>query len=273
MNAGVVRVAANGRSRAQAGALSAVLLFAVQSSIVHAAEANSIGLGLSYLSFRYAEFPDNERLRNKETGLLPGLNASLKFTPGSWRIGVAGSFHGGEVDYDGATSSFRPHRTQTDTQIFNGTASLGYAFNSANPVTLTPYLGGGYRYWRRDILPNNGVSGLLENYRWFYGVLGLEVGWQKSERFSIGADLRFIRPINPKLDVKIARETTLDLGPRTGVRFGVPMNWSLRGNFGIALEPYYERQALDASPAKNGILEPASETDIFGVHLSGRLRF
>ena len=64
MEAGVVRVAANGRSRAQAGALSVVLLFAVQSSITHAAEANSVGLGFSYLSFRYAEFPDNERLRN-----------------------------------------------------------------------------------------------------------------------------------------------------------------------------------------------------------------
>ena len=253
--------------------LSAPALFALPNSIAQAAEANSVGLGFSYLSFRYAEFPDNDRLRNKDTGFLPGMNAALKFTPGSWRIGVAGSFHGGAVDYDGATSSFRPHRTQTDTQIFNGMASLGYAFKSANRVSLTPYIGAGYRYWRRDILPNSGVSGLLENYRWFYGALGLELDWKNSEPFSIGADLRFIRPINPKLDVKISPETTLDLGPRTGFRLGVPINWSLRGNFGIALEPYYERQDLGASPPKNGVLEPSSDTDIFGIHLSGRFTF
>ena len=114
-----------------------------------AAEVNVVNLGVSFMSFRYAEFPDNERLRNKETGFLPGLNAASRFAPGAWRIGLFGSAHGGDVDYDGATSSFRPHKTQTETTIYDGMATLGRAFNGSESFGFTPYLGAGYRYWRR----------------------------------------------------------------------------------------------------------------------------
>ncbi len=236
-------------------------------------ESNSLNLGVSLLSFRYAEFPDDQRLRNKETGILPGINAAIKFAPGSWRIGLVGSAHGGEVEYDGATSASRPHQTQTETTILNGLASVGYAYAPSETITLTPYLGAGYRYWRRNILPKNGVLGLLEDYRWFYGALGLEIAWQKSERFRAGADLRLIRPIDAKLDVNITSETTLDLGSRTGYRLGVPLEWYFGRRFGVSLEPYYEGQEIGASAPKNGILEPSSDTDNFGIHFSGRLAF
>ena len=244
--------------------------------VVHHAQAeepNSIEFGLSLLSFRYAEFPDDERLNNKETGILPGLNAGLKFAPGAWRIGLSGSVHSGDVDYDGATSAFRPHKTQTETTILNALASVGYAFSINDSISMTPYLGAGYRYWRRDIQPNTGVAGLLEDYRWFYGALGLEAQWRKSERFRVGADLRLIRPIEAKLDVHINPETTLNLGSRTGYRIGLPFQWRFNRRFGISLEPYYERQELGASAPKNGVLEPSSDTDIFGLHASGRLTF
>lgn len=238
-----------------------------------AEEPNSIEFGLSLMSFRYAEFPDDKRLNNKETGILPGINAGFKFAPGAWRIGLSGSAHGGAVDYDGATSAFRPHKTQTETTILNGLASVGYAFSINDSISMTPYLGAGYRYWRRDIQPKNGVAGLLENYRWFYGALGLEAQWRKSERFRLGADFRVIRPINAKLDVHITPETTLDLGARIGYRIGIPLQWSFNRRFGISLEPYYERQELGASVPKNGVLEPSSDSDLFGVHATGRLMF
>ena len=238
-----------------------------------AAEVNVVNLGVSFMSFRYAEFPDNERLRNKETGFLPGLNAASRFAPGAWRIGLFGSAHGGDVDYDGATSSFRPHKTQTETTIYDGMATLGRAFNGSESFGFTPYLGAGYRYWRRDIQPNNGVSGLLEAYRWFYGVIGVEAAWKKSDRLSLGADLRAVRPFNAKLDVEISRTTTLDLASRTGYRLGLPIRWSFGGKFGVGIEPYYERQELGASAPKNGILEPSSDTDIFGIHVTARLMF
>jgi Autotransporter beta-domain len=244
--------------------------------IVHntqAEEPNSIEFGLSLMSFRYAEFPDDKRLNNKETGILPGLNVGLKFAPGAWRIGFFGSVHSGDVDYDGATSAFRPHKTQTETTIFNGLASVGYAFSISDSFALTPYLGAGYRYWRRDIQPNNGVAGLQEDYRWFYGALGLEALWQKSERFLIGADVRVIRPVNAKLDVKIVPETTLDLGSRTGYRIGMPLQWRFNRRFGISMEPYYEHQELGASAPKNRVLEPSSDSDNFGLQVSGRLLF
>ena len=239
----------------------------------HAEEAVSVSLGVSALSFRYAEFPDDARLRNKETGILPGINAAVKLTPGSWRIGLAGSAHGGAVDYDGATTTFRPHQTRTDTRIFDGIASLGYEFVASERVSLTPYLDAGYRYWKRDILPNRGLGGLLEEYRWFYGAAGLELAWKKSERFRFGADVRLIRPIDAKLDVAITPATTLDLGIQTGYRVGLPFQWTLGRRFGVSLEPYYEQQDFGASLPKNGILEPASDSHIFGVHLNGRWTF
>ena len=236
-------------------------------------EFNAVGVGLSLLSFHYAEFPDDKRLRNKETGVLPGVNAVLKLSPGSWRIGLSGSAHGGEVDYDGATSAFQPHQTQTDTLILNGMASVGYEFGAEASFTLTPYGGIGYRFWRRDILPNNGVGGLREHYRWIYAAAGLELGWRASERFCVGADLRLIRPVQAKVDVRISPETTLELGSRTGYRIGLPMLWSLSQRFDFALEPYYERQEFGASAPKNGILEPSSDSDIFGVHATARWMF
>ncbi len=177
------------------------------------------------------------------------------------------------MDYDGATSSFRPHQTQTKTTILNGDVTLGRAFDMTPTFTVTPYLGSGYRYWRRDIQPNNRVLGLLENYRWFYGTLGLEGTWKASERFNIGADVRVIRPFDAKLDVKINPETTLDLAPRTGYRLALPLRWSFGGRFGLAFEPYYEHQEFGASAPKNGLLEPASDSDIFGLSLSGRFNF
>ena len=252
------------------GLIAALSLLAEAS---HAEEATSVSLGVSALSFRYAEFPDDARLRNKETSILPGINAALKLTPGSWRIGLAGSAHGGTVDYDGATTSFRPHQTRTDTRIFNGMASLGYEFAASERVSLTPYLGAGYRYWKRDILPNRGVSGLLEEYRWFYGAAGLELAWKKSERWRFGADVRLIRPVDAKLDVAITPATTLELDIQTGYRIGLPIQWSLSHRFGVSVEPYYERQDFGASLPKNGILEPASDSHIFGVHLNGRWTF
>ncbi len=239
----------------------------------HANESGSAEFGISYLSFRYAEFPVNERLRNRETGFLPGLHAGVKFAPGTWRITLAGSAHQGDVDYDGATSSFRPHLTQTKTTILNGDLTLGRAIDLTPTFAVTPYLGGGYRYWRRDIQPNNGILGLQENYRWFYGTLGLEGTWKAGDRFSVGADVRLIRPFNAKLDVKINPGTTLDLAPRTGYRLALPMRWSFGGRFGVAVEPYYEHQEFGASATKNRLLEPASDSDIFGLSVSGRISF
>jgi hypothetical protein len=238
-----------------------------------AAEGYAFTLGPSALSFHYKEFPDDERLRNREDGLLPGLSAGLRFAPGPWRIRFSGSFHGGNVDYDGATSSGNPHKTDTDTRLFDAMMTGGYSFGGGSSVTLAPYLGAGYRYWRRDILPNRGVSGLLETYRWPYAVVGLELGLYKTERFEGGIDVRLVRPINPKLDVEIDTETTLDLGSRTGYRLSFPLNWSFGPAQGILLEPYYERQEIGASPPRNGILEPRSHTEIFALNLSWRLRF
>ena len=236
-------------------------------------EFNSVGVGLSLLSFHYSEFPDDKHLRNKETGVLPGINGALRFSPAAWRIGFSGSAHGGEVDYDGATSAFRLHQTQTETLILNGIASVGYEFSVDQTFALTPYGGIGYRFWRRDILPNNGVGGLREHYRWIYAAAGLELGWRASESLRIGADLRLIRPVQAKVDVLISPETTLELGSRTGYRIGLPMLWSLSQRFGVALEPYYERQEFGASAPKNGILEPSSDSDIFGVHATARWMF
>ncbi len=259
-----------GRRRYFVAAQSLLILL---SGAVCGEELNSVGVGLSLLSFRYAEFPDDERLRNKETGVLPGINAALKFSPASWRIGFSGSAHGGEVDYDGATSAFRPHQTQTDTLILNAMASVGYEFGSDASFTLTPYGAVGYRFWRRDILPSNGVRGLREDYRWMYAAAGLELGWRKSERFRFGADFRLIRPIDAKVDVRITPETTLELGSRTGYRVALPMLWSFGQRFGVAFEPYYERQELGASAPKNGILEPSSDTNAFGMNITGRVMF
>ena len=238
-----------------------------------AEDANTLSFGASFQSFHYAEFPDDVRLRNKETGTLPGVAAALTFAPGSWRIGLGGSIHRGEVDYDGATSSFNPHRTRTDTQIYDGVVSLGYAFPISERVSLTPFIGSGYRYWRRDIQPNNGVSGLLENYHWFYGVLGLATQWQASEKLSIGIDVRLIRPINPQLDVKFTPEVTLDLESRTGYRVAIPLRWSMTKHFGLSLAPFYEHQEFGASAPKGGFLEPSSDSRVFGFRLSGQVYF
>lgn len=258
------------RSRRLVASLNLLL---VLTPVALTADAHEFTLGPSLQSFHYKEFPDNERLRNREDGLLPGVTAGLRFAPGAWRIRLAGSYHGGNVDYDGATSSGNPHQTDTDTDIFDVIATGGYSFALGDSVTVAPYAGAGYRYWRRDILPNRGVSGLLEVYRWPYAAVGLELGLFQSERFQGGIDVRLIRPINPKLEVDINPDTTLDLGARTGYRISLPLRWSFGKAQGILLEPSYERQEIGASPPRNGIFEPSSDADIFSLSLSWRLRF
>ena len=236
-----------------------------------AAETN-LEIGVSALSFHYKEFPAQERFRNSEDGLLPGLNAALRFNPGPWRLSLEGSYHGGKVDYNGATSLGNPHQTDTRTDIYNGMGSFGYSFSPSQSISLTPYFGLGYRYWRRDILPNRGVRGLLEEYYWFYVAQGLTLGVISGEHFRWGVDARLIFPINPQLDVAF-NHTNLDLDARVGYRFAFPLNWRLGRAQAIKLEPYYERQKLGESPPRNGVLEPRSDNASYGVKLAWQFRF
>ena len=236
-----------------------------------AAETN-LELGVSALSFHYKEFPAQERFRNREDGLLLGVNAALRFNPGAWRLSLEGSYHGGKVDYDGATSRGNPHQTDTRTDIYNVMGSVGYSFSPTQTISLTPYAALGYRDWRRDILPNRGVSGLLENYYWFYAASGLALGVNSGEHFRWGVDARLILPINPQLDVDF-NSTNLDLDPRVGYRLALPLTWSFAHSQGIKLEPYYERQKMGESPPRNGILEPRSDSKHFGINLNWRFRF
>ena len=67
------------------------------------AETN-LEIGVSALSFHYKEFPRQDRFRNSEDGLLPGLNAALRLNPGAWRLSLEGAYHSGNVEYNGATS-------------------------------------------------------------------------------------------------------------------------------------------------------------------------
>jgi hypothetical protein len=234
-------------------------------------------VGISAIRFDYRESDDAGRILDKELGTIPGLSLKIGQRFPAWEWESTGSYHHGQVSYNGQTNLGSPYSTRTDEYVGDVSLRLGRWFGARYPSM--PYAGIGYRRWDRDILPGS-VNGLFESYRWKYLWLGLKQSLipQRSS-FELFLDAGLLKPINPEMHIDF--KGTYPVSPvvypesRLGLRLMLASSMALSRNTRITLEPYYEYWKLGRSPSVStavstgmlSVYEPASETSNFGINL------
>lgn len=254
---------------------------------VHLSSADVIfEIGTGLIDFDYVEYDANNVFLDGESGLIPGVIMKLK-TDTKVYFGWEGGLYYNKIKYDGQTQGGTPVKTNSDAFIADTHFKVGGNIIHLSGVEQQIYLGTGYRYWYRNIrsgqdILGNPVAGLLEEYRWYYGLLGYAVHFNASNNVNIGFDFRLTKMFNAKLDVDFLGfggfdDTTLDLGNKAGARFAMPIKIKT-GRSSIIVAPYYElidigrsndvRVTIGGVPTTTVTHEPRSETRNVGVEVT-----
>jgi hypothetical protein len=237
----------------------------------------SLIISPSLQHFDYTEFSTTDRVLDRETGWLPGVEASLNqaITP-DWSFNINTSYYQGTVDYSGETQQGVAHITDTDTGLF----SIGARLNLLIHHNIKIFAGAQARQWDRDIKDNNKVSGVDETYRWREFNVGVNTAFTilQQDRLSLEASLLLIRDATIFVDLSRVNRgtTTLDLGDDTGARF--KLSWSRQYNnqinygLGLFVETWQfgrsnTRQTQNSSTI-TFVTEPRSETLNTSLHLN-----
>lgn len=244
--------------------------------------APKLTISPALLYFDYTEFSTTDTVLNNETGWLPGLEASLRYTPSpDWLIGLNTSYFSGTVDYDGQTQSGVPHTTDTDTDLFR----LGARLDRSIYDDIYLFVGFQTQRWGRNINDKDGISGIDETYEWYEYAIGLNTDLHLSGKDRLTLEASFLLTRDATVFVDLTRvnlgTTTLDLGDGTGGR--VNLNWAHQYdhaiNFGLGL--FFEAWQFGRSNTKqleNGssiifVTEPRSETRNIGLKFNMEYMF
>lgn len=264
-------------------------LLLVNLKVVEAQNHNESILGFSLLDMHYKEFDDTDFLLDREDGFLPGLTGEFKITGQSTDSYLYASYHTSTIDYDGYTQGGIPVQTDTETDIIDVQYRLGTKSSNKHQV----YGGIGYRFWGRDIQSIANVSGILEHYKWFYGLFGIKSRFLKDNNSELSLDFRITRMLDANMDIDFngfsatglapLDDKSVNLGKKTNFRIGLPWRVKYRNSYTWVIEPYFEKWDIGKSNVVNltengvlvvlpecggvcGVLEPRSETRNFGVN-------
>lgn len=191
--------------------------------------AVEIGMSAELMYFNYEEFDTSGNSLNKENGLLPGLTLLASQAHQAINNTVEISIFDGEVDYDGQTQSGQPYRTNTDETIYRFLYKISWSpENNKGAFYAKTY----WQQWDRNILPNNGVSGLFERYQWWSFEAGIQTLLYKNDRHDLLFELGVLKTTNGTIKIDLSNSgygtPILDLGDDIG--FNGALNYRI--NFG-----------------------------------------
>lgn len=236
-----------------------------------------------FVYFDYREFDRSGRELNHEYGPLPGIRLSARTRPDPLFARFDLSFHGGEVNYDGATQVGSDFRSETDTRLFSFGAEIG-RWRDPDQRRWGGFVRLARRIWGRDIQGRGNVDGLFEEYRWSEVGVGLRRAWPRSEGVGWNHELAasVFAVVDGTIFVDLSGlegvdwdDTTLDLGNATGLRLRWTSTRELAGGGGVRIAPYYsfwsfgrsntEQVTSDGQPVGRTVTEPESESQRLGV--------
>lgn len=256
------------------------------------AEQAEYQFGVGLMAFNYAEYRDNNEFLDGESGFIPGLVLKRKQNHQQVYTELVGQIYSSLIKYDGQTNTGIPLKTDSVAIIMDTHFKLGMTLAKKHE----PYIGLGYRYWYRNILNGrtaggSAVAGLLEEYYWYYGMLGYATNDDVSEKINVGFDIRYTRMFDARMDVnylgfKAYDNKQVNLGNESGLRFAVPIKFKTRNQSlrSLTVSPYYEIINISKSnlvvltqsgvpvtgciPDPCQIYEPRSETRNVGIELT-----
>jgi hypothetical protein len=232
--------------------------------------------------------------KDKDTGWLNGVAFDARYDGTVWDTPFFARvnfdyLNSSNATFTGSAQGGTPTLFNTTELIDRIEADAGWKALNFRRVTLSPYLGIGFRYWERGT-GNMGNGDYKETYAWMYGVAGGDFAFKPAEKLLLGIDAALLLPIRPemKTDRAGAIDTTwFGLGFSLGYRIQLPASFDIYTDKDYKvftlLTPYYEKWNIGQSPSlllvKNGIsngqlaLEPKSYTDLYGVRVGVGIRF
>jgi tetratricopeptide (TPR) repeat protein len=247
------------------------------------AQPHRFEIALSYSQFDYKE-DFQPPLKSTEMGWIPQVRLGYSYVADDrfyFRAFGEASVAADDTDYDGSTMGGVPLKDTTRNDFARLEVNAGYTYRGNLPFSITPYVGLGYRYWKRDI-------GYNETYSWWYLPLGVKALYPVNPEWSVGlnASVNFMfdgrMTISSKND--ILANTTVRLGNRPGYLVELPVSWRPRVNWAFTVTPWYEYSEIGESPWEplnysNGtytgfvVREPSSRTNQYGIRLSTEYLF
>jgi hypothetical protein len=225
-----------------------------------------IGPEISYIEYREPDIMS-------EKGLMYGIDAAYSYHNGVM-IKVAGRFSYGQVDYQNSVTF-----NNIDDIIFEIRTLGGYDFKLSKSLTMTPFIGLGYRYLRDDmagrISPAGSEKGYLRESNYYYSPIGIEAVNVFDNGWSAGAIIEYdyfwkgTQKSNFSTAVAGYNDVENDQNSGYGLRGSIMIKKQTARLF-FAIEPFIRYWNIDQSEIQNltdyeTVLEPKNESTEIGV--------
>jgi hypothetical protein len=237
-------------------------------------------LGLNTEIFGYKEFDEQNRLLDREDGVLPGLHIELGQNLSRMSAALRFEVSGGRVDYSGQTQSGVPLTTQTDERIIVVEGLLRFKGPALSESPMRLIAGLGYRQWQRNIRATQNTTRLFEVYGWRYLSFGVEAPFWRRGHWSAAMDVRWLKPLQPTMQVDIPGfdSATLKLQARNSAALAIPIRFVAQSGRIWTVSPYWQSWRMARSAPEPltvagvvsaaTVTEPRNNTNIVGLRLS-----
>lgn len=245
---------------------------------------NYFTIGGSLYYFDYVERGDNDEYLDSEKNTLLGFDIRFQVKIKPVVLSLLFEIAKHYTNYDGFYQDGTPVKQYTNNVFFRGELNVGYCFNLyENEIYLIPFIGYGYRYWKREI---GGYQ--REDYWWHYFPIGIKTRFKISNNFYIGLDvsIRIMFAGKIKIFLKVfdssTDEPTLDLGNKLIFRLEIPFEYYFTKTIGVLAVFWYNYSAIGKSNVYGPfdfqgspilIWEPKSKTHQYGVTLALAIYF
>lgn len=231
--------------------------------------------------YSWSEFAADGSRFLRESDPLYGIGGAVTFNlyDRHLLLKVKGDIFGGDVDYDGETQpdvnpAFSRLPVKTDVVYFGGRlqVDLGWRMPLA-AASVEPFAGIGYRGWLRSLqesatISRNGspvqVAGYDEAWHLLDTKLGARFDIPFNQNFKVFAEggARYPFLIRNTADFPFLGAVTVQ--PR-GSWSGFAEVGCQYGRFRPSL--FYEGYRADQSPVSDGLVQPRTESDLYGINL------
>lgn len=234
----------------------------------------ALGLSTNFQYFDYEEYDLNNISLNHEKGILPGLQGFLKTSTHKITHTFMASIHAADVDYDGQLQNGSPHKTKTNTTLFN----LGYRLSY--PVYLDDifiHSQLNWDHWNRSIRATTFISGLDEAYSWPSIDLGFSYIPIRTNKHKLIIEAAYTKIFEGNFEVDLSDLgygiQELNLGDGNGYQSQISYQYTLNKKTYASLNLLYKTWSFARSDIKtisNGsntisFLEPRSESKRIGL--------
>lgn len=258
-----------------------VFVFCCFIQFMQAAQSFAAETNIYFISelFEWQEFVHHDRLL-KETGprFGLGLNRDVRFYNDHLIFKPRMEIIGGQVDYEGATQSHVPLKSDTDYYDGKAEFDLGWRYVSLKKSSIEPFVGAGLRGWYRKIHDATAsdrvtrATGYPEEWYSIYLRYGLRGDLALTEKTSLFVDAGGKFPVYNR---NKAHFDESGLGPDVTFEPGKQPSWFAEA--GVQYKPfrasiYYDGMRFSKSDNEHSrgaiYYQPETEANMYGIRIA-----